>query len=546
MKKTSRLAAVILIISLCLTACFGSGGEGKDFNFPIDADPERLDPQVAAGTAAATVIASCFEGLVRLDENGAVVNAAAQSIETSADGRTYNFRIRDGAKWHLIKHLEDILGEGYEKNFDVSLKAQDFVFGIGRALSPDTASPEAVSLYQIKNAREVHEGKLPVSQLGVRAVNDKTLVIELESADDGFLRTLTEAAAMPCNQKFFEATSGKYGLSVDSTLCNGPFYLSKWTSGSALIMRANPDYDGDNKAVPSSVYLYVNDDMSSRVKKLTEGDYDGAPLGDEWADKTETDSGIALTEFKNTVWGLCFNCTAEPLDSAELRAALCCAFDRAGPEIPADVSGRAQGIIPPCCTVSGEPYRVGAGEAAFPAHDEARAKSLWKTAISQRGISKVTLTVLCTQAHETAMRRLIQEWQRVMGVSLAVGTEVVGEDELMSRVESGDYQIALAPVKASKSSAESFLESFAGGTGKNIFNYSSDIYDEILGKIALASTREEVVRGCIKAEAILIQNGVFMPFYDESEFFALAPNVGGIYFCAAGESMSFTGGTKTE
>lgn len=89
-------------------------------------------------------------------------------------------------------------------------------------------------------------------KLGVQAVGDFELRITLESATDesAFLDLLTKAICMPCNETFFNATKGRYGLDYSTLLCNGPFYLSYWLHDSALTIKNNDDYTGPFPAKP--------------------------------------------------------------------------------------------------------------------------------------------------------------------------------------------------------------------------------------------------------------------------------------------------------
>ena len=138
-KKTmhTRFLALVLSAVLLLPAlagCSKKTGAEKDLAYPIDGEPVCLDPQIAADETAKLVTGNCFEGLVRLDESGAIVPGAAQRWDVSADGRTYTFHLREGMKWHFddSDELEELLGKGIA--IDATLIAEDFAFGIERAL----------------------------------------------------------------------------------------------------------------------------------------------------------------------------------------------------------------------------------------------------------------------------------------------------------------------------------------------------------------------------------------------------------------------------
>ena len=109
-------------------------------------------------------ILNTMEGLYRLDKDNKPIPAAAESSTKSEDGKKYTFKLRKDAKW---------------SNGD-PVTAKDFVFAWQRLVDPNTAAEYAFIMYYIKNAEAINEGKAPVATLGVKAVDDYTLEVELE------------------------------------------------------------------------------------------------------------------------------------------------------------------------------------------------------------------------------------------------------------------------------------------------------------------------------------------------------------------------------
>ena len=103
-----------------------------------------------------------------------------------------------------------------------------FVFAFRRAVLPETKAPFASRLFPIENAKEINEGKKSAETLGVSAPDSTTLIIKLSYEDGDFEEALTTSVAMPCNEKFFTESAGKYGLSSDHTLSSGSYNLTKW------------------------------------------------------------------------------------------------------------------------------------------------------------------------------------------------------------------------------------------------------------------------------------------------------------------------------
>lgn len=550
MKKTTiyRFLALVLSIALILPAlagCSKKAGTDQNLAFPVDGEPACLDPQIAADETARLVATNCFEGLVRLDETGAVVPGAAERWDVSPDGLTYTFHLRSGMKWHIAaeKDIEALLGEG--KTIDTTLNAQDFAFGLKRALLPETGVAEAKALYAIENAQAVHRGTTGSDRLGIRVADANTLEIRLSRQDGNFLYALTLPLSMPCDEAFFEATSGRYGLERKYLICNGPFFLNEWTHERSLLLKKNPDYRGGSEVSPASVSLYINTDQQARLDKLLEGRYDAAPLTQSQAGALDTRSGITLQEFQNITWAICFNAKNSLLKNGNLRIALCQGLNRSALEPSADLTQTAQGLIPAFCTLGSQNYREQAGAIGRLPYSADEARRRWEGELDKLGRKSATLTLLCAQEHADMMRKLIQSWQGALGITLMLQLEAVDRSALRARVEKGDYEIAFAPVAASGSATVDFLSRFSSGANGNLLGYSSEAYNKIIASMNTADSTQ-LPALCKQAETHLIQNGLVYPLYAESSFNAMAKNVSGIVYQITDGTVSFLKGERLE
>ena len=111
----------------------------------------------------------------------------------------------------------------------------------------------AQELYGIEHAEEINRGERPVSDLGVRAVDENTLVITLVEPDDDFPKKTASTPYMPCNEAFFEHTGGRYGLEAEYVLTNGPFYVKSWLHGESITLAKNDGYHDAAAILPASV-----------------------------------------------------------------------------------------------------------------------------------------------------------------------------------------------------------------------------------------------------------------------------------------------------
>lgn len=535
-KILAFLTALILPISI-LAGCSGnSEDEPVYFSYPIDEMPQSLDPTIASTLSERTVIANCMEGLVRVDKDGNIIPGVAQTINVSNDGLSYEFLLRQDAKWHVFSS-ENGKAEYFPQGFDNRITAHDFVFALRRAVDPAMGCPDAKRFYAIRNASQVNAGTLPTDQLGVYAQDDYTLIIELETATQDFLSLLTLSAAMPCNETFFNSTNGRYGLERNLMLYNGPYFIYRWNKESdRVIIRKNDDYFGESTAQSGGITLQVDSDQQSRYDNVSDGTYDATVLGAEATADISSHTRMTVERRENIVWGICVNTQDSVMSDLNMRLALFHAIDPSSLTMPDTMTAQAYGVIPPSCRSGSSAYRDAAGQADLIAIDAGAAMSYWEQAKQTLGKSSVTLTLLCTKAYESQMRQLIQGCQSVFGIAVSIGLESVEDTAFEQRISSGDYQIAFAPVRADSDSAAGFLAQFtSGASGGNIVRYQSGIYDDIVAQ-ALSGAGVNVAR---QAESHLIQNGVIYPFYTQSTALVQAKNVSGIFLSPVDGTPNF-------
>lgn len=530
-----RFIAIAVALVLTCTGFSGCSKTVKDaeIRLPLAAEPLTLDPQIAQTAESKTVIANCFEGLMKLDENGKTVAAAASAVAASADGLVYEFKLHQDKKWHINSNHEALFGENWETAIDLRVTAADFVFGLQRALSPETKAPDAHRLYMIKNAEKVHKGELPASKLGVKAVDEFTVQITLEYASSEFLPMLAEPISMPCKQVFFEATRGRHGLGAEYILCNGSFYLSRWYKGTSIILRRNADNPQAQAKIYSVTYAFTSD-PEIILEKLSDGTYTAAPITADMIPTLKSE-GCTVNEFKNTVWGLAFNCSDETVISTRLRLALIKAtnFEEIRALAGDEMSAQANGIIPPSCLLDGISYAERSPSISTLSYDEAAAKKYFEE-YSKGKLCEIT--VLCTQAYETAIRRIIQNWQQLFGINLSAKVEVLEEAELESRVSSGNYQCALTSISTAAQTPTQFLSAFANGA--NICRLNSQAYNKLVNQLNMASSQSSVIEGCTKAQQFLIQNGIFCPLFFMSSYSAVSKSALNVVFSHSGDIIN--------
>lgn len=558
-KRILALFLALTTVLLCFAGCGKKVTTDKKFVYPIESDPECLDPQIADNASAKAVINNCFEGLTRIGSDGNVIPGAAERWTVSENRLEYTFYIRQGLNWYanraVLKRIDD-------ENYTIpAVTAHDFAFGLQRALKPETNAPDANLLYAIENGEQVHRGSKNVNSLGIQVIDDYTLKIKLSRRDDSFLQTLAQPVSMPCNQEFFKNSTGRYGLSDEYCLTNGPFYISKWNQDVSVVLTADKQtesgkkenkydkqaknrncYKGSSPVSPASVTFTVKSDSSLNAQKLNDSVYDAAYVPEDRISEL-SEKNVTKFIYPNITWGFFVNCNDSVLKNQTLRISLLQSTDISKISLPEE-SEMSSGFIPSSCRVGDKSYRDLAGNIGRLAYSSLQSRQNWDKELEKAGLSSAQITVLCSTEHEQLVRKLIQNWQSVLGISLVAKLETVEPADLLSAANAGNYSIALLPVKAESASPVKFLNQFTNGKGYT--HYNSAAFNNAVAKLQTTGDADALAQGCRAAEEHLIKNGIILHLFSQSSCYAIRKDVTGIYFHPAAENIFFGLAEKEE
>lgn len=540
-QRVKRLFAAILCLCLLLSfvACRGEE-EGDGFGFALPTEPKQIDPQTATDTASLTVIAAVFEGLTRVDENGAVVPAAA-TWTVSDDGCTYTFTLRESC-WNVVT------ARGVETGFEqpVMVTAYDFEFACRRAVDPTTGCPYKDLFTGIQNAGAVLAGEKPSTALGVKAENAATLVITLSAPDPDFLAKLATPAFMPCNREFFAYTAGRYGLEKGYILSNGAFYVSGWDHNTSVTLRKNENYHAAKEISPSLVKYRVTVSAEEDYELLEKGYIDAAFVPQDKVSAAPA-AGIRLVEMRDTTEYLWMNTSVSPLSEVSVRRAIrdAIAWDELRTNRPKGYT-LAAGFVPPAATAGGQPYRT-ANETLPFATDTAAASAALAAGLEALELQKLpTLTVLAADDTDSAnlARYVSQSLAKNLGARCVL--DLVDAKTLEARVKAGNYQLAIYTAPGRGLTATENLETFTStAPAGNYARYADAAYD------ALYAAAKDTRADAAALEAYLFDTCPALPlgfgtrYYgvrEEDTGITVTPFDGGLY----GAPLSFRNAKRVE
>jgi len=287
MYKLKYILCILIICLIPFTFFVGCKNKTDDayIYFELPAIPLTLDPQTASTDSELLIIKNIYEGLLRKDKDGNIVNGSVESY--TKKGLTYTFKIRSDANW----------------SNDTPLTSHDYVFAFRRAVDPKTKSPFVKRLLSIKNAQKINKGELSRDKLGVKAIDDKTLQITLSHNDKDFENTLTTSVAMPCNEKIFNESAGKYGLIKDYIISNGSYKLTKWNKTSfGIRLYRNEEYNGSFYAKNAAIFLTCND-KETVTEKLKKNSIDIAFIDSADSEHIKSE-GLKTIDYQNICWVL--------------------------------------------------------------------------------------------------------------------------------------------------------------------------------------------------------------------------------------------------
>lgn len=234
---------------------WASKDDGTPIVYHLGATPKSLDPQLNNATDGADVIQHTFEGLTTKDKNGVIVPGMAESWDTSEDGLTWTFKLRD-AKWSDGKPVT----------------AQDFVTGWTRAVDPATECEYAYQLWYVKNGEAITNGEASPDTLGVKALDEKTLEVTLEAPCGYFTQMTAFPTLYPVRADVVknEAWANK----PETYISNGPYVLKKFELQNEIIIEKNPNYwNAANVACPT-VIMKLTDDDAAALSAFESGEMD--------------------------------------------------------------------------------------------------------------------------------------------------------------------------------------------------------------------------------------------------------------------------------
>ena len=498
----------------------------SDLNIMLETPVQSLDPQQATDGTSFEVIADYTDGLMQMDADGQAVPAIAESYDLSDDGLTYTFHLRD-AKWSN--------GE--------PVTAADFVFAWQRAVDPAVASEYAYMLSdigQIKNAEAIIAGEMDKSELGVTAVDDKTLEVTLNVPVSYFLSLMYFPTYYPINQAFFESCGDTFATSPETTLSNGAFVMDSYEpAATAFHLTKNPDYwDADRVALPGLNYQVIQDSQQALMSYQT-GDLDLTLVNGEQVDQVKEDPEFT-TIGAGYLWYVSPNMDKVPeLANVNIRLALTSAIDREAITVDVLKDGSAP-------TYTAVPMQFAAGPdgsdysedqeryADVCSFDAAKAQDYWSKGLEELGISEleVDMIVDADDAPQKVAQVLKEQWETTLP-GFTVNLTVEPKKQRVEDMQNGTFELGLTRWGPDYADPMTYLGMWITDNANNYGLWSNAEYDAIIAECTtgeLCTDAEGRWARLYDAEKLVLDEAVIFPLYTQCNAEMMSAKVTGVEF----------------
>lgn len=246
----------------------------------IGGEFDTFNPIQTVTQAGRSIAANCFEGLMKIGEDGKLVAGQAESYKISDDGLTYTFTLREDAAWSDGK--------------DVT--AEQFV----RAWEQLIQSEQASKLSMVENANKIIQGEQQADTLGVEAKDEKTLVVNLSYADPFFLQVCADPATAPMREDVELGETWSKG----SYVCNGAYRVTKAADTQVVLEKNESYYDRDGVSGEKMTLLWNDADSAAELEagdlffaeSVEEAVGDENATWDEYASVTQQMVGIFVDD----------------------------------------------------------------------------------------------------------------------------------------------------------------------------------------------------------------------------------------------------------
>jgi oligopeptide transport system substrate-binding protein len=517
-RRSALMLSAATAMALTLPATAADVPEGVElaeeqvFRYRLLDQFPTLDPQLNEETAGFHVIRQLFEGLMNQDAQGNLVPGVATGFEASEGNTVYTFTLREDAAW---------------SNGD-PVTAGDFVYAWRRAADPATASPYQwyVELTSIQNAAEIVAGEMDPSELGVEAVDDRTLRVTLTDPLPYFPAMTTYATLFPVHQATIEE-HGDDWTDPANMVSNGAYVLDSISLNETFTLTKNPEYWDAENVVIDTVQGFVINDENQALTRWEADEFDmlePIPAGSFPRLSAEMpDEAFSVPRLCSYYYPINFrdgDDVPEALRDPNVRRALSLAVDR---DVIVDQvlqGGQKAAYNFTHWATAGFELPEMDMASMTQAERDAEAQRLWEEA----GSPDLDLRLIynTSDQHRQIATVVSQMWKQKLGVD----TELANSEwaVYLEQRREGGFDLARSAWCGDYNEASTFLDLMTTTHGSNDGKFSNAEYDRLMAESKTAADPQSLYT---QAERIIADETAMIPIYHYANTFLLDDQIKG-------------------
>ncbi len=554
--KNSLKALLLSLVAVLLVACGngGNGGGGEEggsdtaetsggsegaeqvLNWTTSSELPTMDATLATDTVSFEILSNVNEGLYRqsLGEEGEFeLGVIEGEPAVSEDGLTYTYTIREDANW---------------ENGD-PVTADDFVYAWQRLVDPATAASYSYLIDGvIVNATEILSGDMEPSELGVTAVDDKTLEVQLVRSIPYLEGLLAMPAFLPLNQEFVEEHGDNYGTDSETVLYNGPFTLEEW-DGTGLtwnLVKNDTYWDADTVQLDQVNYQVLKE-QSTAINLFDSGEIDFTKISGEYVQQRQADPNRQENP-ESSVFYLKMNQERDgeetPLANENIRRGIAQALNKESMvnDVLQDGSQAANYFVPENLATNpetGADFREDSGEHLV--YDPEAANENYQAGLEEIGEESLNLDIL-TDDTEGAQRSAeflqAQLMENLDGIEITISN--VPFKNRLEQDTNQDYELQISGWSASFNDPIYYLDTYVTDGGNNNSGYANPDYDALIQQAI--EEDDEAARWEILVDAeelLLTEDAAMAPLYQRVQNYLINSNVQDVGVHSVGSPYSF-------
>ncbi|WP_412989218.1 peptide ABC transporter substrate-binding protein [Pediococcus siamensis] len=526
MKKQILAMSAILFSGILFAGCSAGKADSnpETINVTLAGNPATADPNKGGDTNSGSLFTQTDEGLYKLNKNQKVVaGVATKVVQPTNNGKTYTFKIKKDARWSNGK----------------AITAQDFVTSFQRQVDPKTKSQVANLLTYVKNYQAVQDGKVKPSALGVKALNKKTLQIQL-SKPEPYLKTVLATSLYPVYTSYVKKYGSSYGSSSQKIVSSGAYKLVGWdATKDSWTYKKNPYYWNAKQVKLSKINVQVVKDDTTAIN-LFKGN-----KVQETAISGQTVSQFANSKNLNThlisrMAFLEFNYQHKATSNENLSKAISLILNRKTmtTKVLADGSIPALNMVPKGDATdekSGKDFATTVGNLL--SYNVSEAQKDWQRAQKQLGKKKLTLTMLVDNtATDKQVGQYIQGQAKKYLKGLTITIKPMPHAQHIGVASNGDYDINLDGWTGDNQDPEEFLQLGNGQDPVNFTKWADKHYTKLMNEIDDTNHHTTSERWALMQEAdkyLMAKQGI-VPLYQSTATHLVSKDVKGLTYSNQG------------